>query len=195
MFIEDGTGSGKLAAVTDDNRMLVVSQSFDSVGHATFQSLGFTYSTPIITLTTASESGIIYIKNTNIIQNLFVSNFLISLGKSTGGTPGDTTIRVYQNPTGGTLISGTALTAMSRNFGSTVPAQSTSTSGAEGNTITGGTVFAINTAPDLSFQQIATSLVVPNGNAIAMSIQPPASNTSQKVIIAIVCAFIDPASI
>lgn len=198
MFIEDGSGSGTRAKVNKGNRLSVVAQTLSTTDALAFLSQAYSFLSGILTLTTAGESGLIFIKNNN--QNLYlrIDRFILSAGKSTGGNPGDVTWKCYQNPTTGTLISaGTIVVPVNHNFGVSLPAQADALSGAEGKTITNGTpmfgplIGADNRSP-LDF---LSGILIPAGQTVAVSVTPPTGNTSIRVAALIIASFVDSASV
>lgn len=187
MFIEDGKGSGSQAHVDQSNRLSTLAQTFSSRAVASVKGdAGYFFTTSAITLTSANESGLLYVKNQSPNRVFVIESVQVSLGLSTGGTAKDVTLKVYPNPTAGTLLTaGTSVSAVNSNFGSSVPAQAQVLVGAEGSTI-------VPTATNIQFilrDQLYTTLNVvaclPIGTAAALSITPGTANTSMKVVLAV----------
>jgi hypothetical protein len=138
MFIEDGKGSGKQAAITTDNKLEVDSKAgkhYYFVSKDTGQCYIFASGDYITISTTGTETGILHIKNTSQTKNLYIENIR---------TCGDQIQKwkLYKNSTGGTLISDE--TAGSKNntavySGNT--ADATVYKGANAKTVTGGTML------------------------------------------------------
>lgn len=184
MILTDGTGSGFQAGVTNTHRLLVDSDSHDAIITAATDGKAFNLSTGLVTLTTASVSGLFYLKN-NEIPNLIFSEILFQMNASTGGAGGIGLWEIIRNPTGGTLIStATALSVRQNfNFGSTATLSVDAFKGAEGATITGGDVFSINhgqTVPNV-FVTRFVNVILPRGASLATRFTPPAGNTSIAV--------------
>jgi hypothetical protein len=187
MFIEDGKGGGFQAHVDGENRLSTLAQTLPSRAVASIQGdSGYFFTTSVITLTSANESGLLYIKNLSQNRVFVIETVQVSLGLSTGGTAKDVILKVYPNPTAGTLLTaGTSVAAVNSNFGSTVPAQAQVLVGTEGSTI-------VPTATNIQFilrDQLYTNLNVvaclPIGTASALSITPGTANTSMKVVLAV----------
>lgn len=188
--IEDGTGSGKAAKVNTDNQLEVRSVTQSSFERATSGGNSFNINTGLITLTSAGESGILYVKNTSSTKNIRVDGVVVILGPSTGGATTDTThIRFYKNPTTGTLISGASAVSdeSNRNFGSGITLEADSYKGAEGNTITDGTTHIQSLVSPGNRVFFSIDEVLQPGNSTAVSYEPPDSNTSMKCMAALLC--------
>ena len=194
--IEDGTGSGYTVEVSSDNRLLATVRTTELIEHITNEGRSFNIITGPITLTSANESALLYIKNTNQNYSLELYTLSITFGKSTV-TNGTSTVRLYKNPTGGTLISGgTTNTPINRNFNDNTPAISTVLQGVEGSTITGGTLFDVHLQADYSNRLINyRAPFMPNGSSLAISVQPPATNTSMSVTITAVVNYLNIAQV
>ena len=182
MKIDDGTGNSSQAKVDEQNNLHVRSISGPVALYTTIDARSFGVITGPITLTSANESGILYVKCTDAVNPMIVLKQLFYLGPSTGGT-GPARLKVYRNPTGGTLISGASvITPSNLNFGSSLTPSALVYKGAEGNTITGGSLIidvGVNTSFLLSVDDI--NWLLPNGSSYAVSITPPTSNTSMLV--------------
>ena len=136
MKLQDGTGSGKFAGVTTDNRLQVDARTFSEVHDKSIneaQVYMFSTGAFINITTTGAETGVLYLKNTSSTKFLILSSIR---------TCGDVIQKVtfYKNPTGGTLISGaTAGQTTNLNLSSSNTADVVNYRGANGSTITGGT--------------------------------------------------------
>ena len=103
MIIDDGTGSGYKAKVDSDNRVHTNAISREEVVQSVFLGNGYNINTGAVTITNdTTDNAIFYLKN-NGNDDLIVHEILIILGTSTGGV-GDGTLKVFRNPTGGTII-------------------------------------------------------------------------------------------
>lgn len=191
-IIEDGTGSGRTAGVSADNRLQTESVGLTFLDYRTHEGEAYNISTDVLTLTNAVEDGILYIKNDRSNSVMLFSNILLGIGKATTGV-GDVIFKVYANPTGGTLLSaGTAVAPENRNLGSKLPAQLTAAKMASvGQTITGGTLLSGRLMQDATRIDIDAGWIVPTGSSIALSITPPTSNTSMRVMVVATVAFLD----
>lgn len=191
MRIDDGTGVGYEAKVDSNNRLFVDSVSVSGITNATSSAVADSYNlnTGLITLTTAGESGLMYTKN-NEDRDLNISGIVVIMGPSTSGATTDTSrMRMYRNPTTGTLIS-TALAAdtnSNRNFGSSKALTADVYKGAEGNTITDGVVHIESLISPGNRVFFGIEEVLTKGNSIAVSLEPNDSNSNMKVMVAIIC--------
>lgn len=186
MIIKDGAGGGFGALVDKNNRLHTEAVSREVLVEAVFQGDAFNFNTGAITLTTANESAVGYFKYEGD-DPFVITEILFILGATTGGS-GDGTAVIYRNPTAGTIIDNAVDIdiAANRDFSSSKIIDGLTYKGAEGNTITGGTVFADTTRSSfgtvISFD--AAPLLLRKGNSLAVSWQPPAGNTSQVVKVA-----------
>jgi len=189
MAILQDAATGKTARINLDNTLATHSISITEAEHASDLGQSYNINSGLVTLTTAGESGILYFKNNEDV-NVHIDSLAFILGPSTGGSATDTTrVKVYSNPTTGTLIS-TALAAdivQNRNVGISTELASTSYKGAEGNTITNGALLADSLQSPGTISTIDMDITVPKGKAIAISFEPNDSNTSMKVQAAFTC--------
>jgi hypothetical protein len=103
--IMDGTGQGNRAGVTSDNHLLVESRTETSYQIAAESGRAFNindYDKSLSAIT--GEQAVLYIKN-NGDKSLNLINLFGGFWNVSTGTNDTFLIRVYQNPTGGTLIS------------------------------------------------------------------------------------------
>jgi len=181
-YIQDGTGAGYRAKVDSDNHLHTRSVSESGGTDAALSGNLFNINTETLVLTSANASGLCYMKNTDTVPWV-VNRVFYNAGPSTGGT-GDFLAEVVANPTTGTLISGgTALTPHNLNFGSSQELTGTVLKGAEGDTITNGTVRVSTIIPAAGTRVLIgfDSIVLPVGSSIAVRVTPQASNTSMDI--------------
>lgn len=176
--ITDGKGKGFSAGVDENNRLLT-----NSISETVFQysaELGDAYfiGTPLVTLTNANTSALIYIEN-NEDEPLILGNFFFIAESTTGGSPSIFRATWYKNPTA--ISSGTATTALNQNFGSSNELNATIQYGAQGANVSGGTIAASLSFPIGQFNQLDANLVLEKGSSFALAITPPAGNTSMAV--------------
>jgi len=180
MKIEDGTGSGRFAAV-DTTKRLKTAAAVSSALHENsinekqvyiFSTGGF-----ISITSTGTETGVFYLKNTSSTKYLFINSI------RTCGTQIQKVL-IYKDPTGGTLIS-TANAAESTNLNLTSSNTSESTQyyGANALTVTGGTHIAnhINHVGH-STMNLDDALVLGKNNSIAITFEV---DTAADVCVAI----------
>lgn len=189
MIINGGTGNGYAVKVTEDNKLGTHAISEVQADHQSELGNRYNINSGDITLTgNATASGCLYLKNTEN-EDVHVTALIYNLGATTSGT-GDMLVEVYRNPTAGTLIStATAVSVNSNfNFGSTNTLSCLAYKGAEGLTITDGTVFATTRVSAIGRTAVNLGTVVlPKGSSIAIRYTTPASNSSQKVQFAFAC--------
>lgn len=187
--IQDGAGDGKFAQVDSVKRLRTHASTLTLAEVATDNEDSYNLNSGAdgLTVTSGNESGLIYFKN-NETRSFRIKLIVINLGASTGGT--NTKIRIYKNPTTGTLISDgntSGVISSNRNFGSsnTLADSLVFNAAATDETITDGSVhIATITKPDgrvaLPIDELLTK-----GNAIAVSVET-ASNTSMLAQSAII---------
>jgi len=182
-------GNGNVAMVDRDNRLHTFAVSRPVVEESTQQEKSYNINSGLITLTSAGESGILYFKNGEDVD-FIINTIVVIMGPSTGGSTSDTThIRVYKNPTTGTLISGATVADISsnRDFGSSnTLSSSLSYKGAEATTITDGSVHIESLVSPGSRVAFNIGEVLRKGNSIAVSLEPNDSTTSMKAMVAII---------
>ena len=186
--IRDGA-SNKAAGVDASGRLSARTVQQTETENATDTGGSFNVNTGLITLTTAGESGVLYMKN-NEDQNIHIDSAIVIFGPSTGGATTDTTqVRIYRNPTTGTLIS-TATDVdvlQNRNFGSSKTLTADTYKGTEGSTITDGDVVIESLVSPGSRVAFNIDMVLTKGDSISISYEPNDSNTSMKVMAAYAC--------
>ena len=95
--IENGKGTGDKAKVDSSNRLATLATTITSAEDATERADSFNINSGLVTLTDASEQGILYVKN-NGDRDLKISAIVVILGPSTGGLTTDTTrVRFIKN--------------------------------------------------------------------------------------------------
>ena len=176
--ITDGTGKGNSAGVDRTNRLLVRNISETLFQNAAEEGEAFFIGTPIITATTAGESALIYIKNNEDSQLILGSFFLIAEATASG-SPNMFRVNWYRNPT--SISSGTVIPALNQNFGSSNTLDADIEYGAEGSTVTGGSLAATLSFPIGQFNQLDANLVLEKGSSLVVTVTPPAGNTNMPV--------------
>jgi hypothetical protein len=155
----------------------------------------FNINTGDITVTNATETSMLYVKNTGD-DDMVVDSLIYNLGATASGT-GDVKIDVVRNPTAGGIITNANDVAVgpgvsaNQNFGSTNTMTGLFYKGATGETLlSGGDGVTISTRSASNTGRILISLgatALPKGSAIGINYTPPTSNTSQIVQFAIAC--------
>jgi len=184
--IKDGTGNAYGLEINKQNKAQTLAVSETIAAHHAFSGEAYNINTGTFSLTGASKSALLYLKN-NEDEPLIVTALFYLIGSNTGGT-GDHLIQVERNPTGGTLVSGgAAFTAVNRDFGSsnTLSADLIKTD-TENQTLTGG-VVAIESIFSGEGRQVLTvgAIVLRKGNSIGVTITPKPSTSAMDIQIAL----------
>lgn len=180
--ILDGLGSGKEAGIDSNNRILTAAITETISNHVTEFGGRYNLNTGTINLTSANSSAVMYFKN-NEDYVYSITAFILYFGPSTGGS-GVSTIDIYADPTGGTIISNAvdADIIFNMDLGSARDLDANVYKGAEGNTLTGGVhAFSGYQAPSNARVISVGQLLVPKGESFGITVTPPTGNTSMNV--------------
>jgi len=192
--ISDGR-THQTALVDSNNRLHTASITDPLPDHAAESGDKYNINTGDITLTDATITSVLYLKN-NEDSDLVITGLIYNLGNSTSGT-GDVKIDIIRNPTTGTMIDttpqnvlvGTGVEA-NQNFGSNKTLNIDAYKGTTAdNDFTDGSV-TISTRSAANTGRFFLSLgavIVPKGSSIGVSYTPPASNSSQICQFAFAC--------
>ena len=181
-FIKDGTGTGNTVKVDAKNRLHTFSTVETGGTEAAIEGDLYNINTETISLTSANASALVYMKNTDTVPWIY-NRVFYNAGPSTGGS-GDFLAEVVANPSAGTLISsGTALTPHNLNFGSSKELTATTLKGAEGSTVTDGTVRVSTIIPTAGTRVLIAfdSIILEPGSSIAVRITPQSGNTAMNI--------------
>lgn len=175
--IESGNSKNK-ANVNDFSQLetFTVNQSIEQ----NLTRLGHTYNlnTGDITFTNESENAVTYLKN-NEQKSIVISSFIYLIGNSTNGS-GDSTIKVYSNPTTGTIItSGVESSPVNRNFGSKNILDVDWKIGDGSHSSSGGTKAIPTRLAVVGRKVIGVTTVLEKGSSLSILYTPPSGNTSQ----------------
>ncbi len=191
MVLVDGH-SGKTAAVDNGNRQSTTAVTTTSQGDATERADSYNINSGDVSVTDASEQGIVYVLN-NETRDLHVAAIVCIVGVSAAGTTNK--IRIYKNPTAGTLISGATLVDINsnRNFGSNKILSVTAYKGDGSSTVTDGTVH-IQSIGGTSNSRIFFGIdeILPTGSAIAVTFEITANAAGVDCEAAVICHLADP---
>jgi len=187
--IQDGTGKGYTAKVDRENKLEVTSVSTPVEEAESLKGFSYNINTGIITLTNATKTPVLYIKN-NEDYDLIIGTLIYQTGASTGGS-GNILVDIVRNPTAGTIVSNATAVEMNinRNFGSSRNLAVNAYKGATGNTMTDG-AKAFESILATATQRIAVStgaIIMPKGSSIGINITPPTGNTTMQVEFALAC--------
>tara|TARA_R110002096_G_scaffold434707_3_gene657613 strand:- start:353 stop:940 length:588 start_codon:yes stop_codon:yes gene_type:complete len=189
MAIIQDAATGKTARVNLDNTLSVHSIAISEANRATDLGQSYNINSGLITLTNAAESGVIYFKSNENV-NIHIDSIIVILGNTTGGVTTDSTrVRIYANPTTGTLISGAVAADIiqNRNLGATSALAADVYKGATGNTITNGDNLLESLLSPGNRVAFGLDLTLPKGKSIGVSLEPNDSNTSMKCMVAFNC--------
>ena len=186
--IIDGAGDGYRAKVDSNKRLHTFAISEGYSIDTAINGKNYNINTGSLTLTSANESAVLYIKN-NEDESFIIEDVIVILGTSTGGT-GDLAVSIVRNPTLGTIIDNATDVSISanRNFGSSSQLTADQYKGAEGYTLTNGTDFSDTTRSSAGtvIHFDADVMILPKGSSVGVNITPQPSNTSMSVKVAIV---------
>lgn len=188
MKIVDGLGRGFVAEVNSENKFQVNSVNEEQSVFETFRGRSYNINTGTISLTSTSESALLYVKNDSSTDDLVLTAAIYLLGY-TQGTTGEHRVRLVRNPSAGTLISsGTAISATNRDHGSANVLSATLKKGAEGSTVTDGVTTVDSLFPSSGRYVIGLgALVLRPGNSIVTAVTPRTGTTSMNVQMAFSC--------
>lgn len=136
-IIQDGTGTKLKVKINSENRMLTQTISESEFDHSVGKGEAYNINTEFVTVTGSSEVPLLYIKS-NEDRNLVLNAWFIGTDADTGTATRLSLFRVYKNPTSGTIISsGTDITPVNRNFGSSNELEVIAKKGGDGFTVSG----------------------------------------------------------
>lgn len=193
--IKDGS-TGNIAKVDTNRRLHTAAVTEPQNDHACDTGIEQKYNinTGDITLTNATETSVLYIKNTGE-DDLVITALIYNLGATTSGT-GDVVINIIRNPTAGGIVTNTNNAAVgpgvsaNQNFGSTNTMSGLFYKGATGEAVFSDGAISVSTRSASNTGRIVVSLgavVLPKGIALGVNYTPPTSNSSQIVQFAAAC--------
>jgi hypothetical protein len=187
--IRDGKGTGKEVKVTPDNRLSTAAITETEAALATSLGTRFNINTGTVTLTNASNTSLLYVKN-NENNDMIVTAIIYLLGTSTGGS-GDATVDIIRNPLAGDIVTNANDVDILQNFnfGSTRTLAADTFKGATGETLLSGGNVIVSSLLSTPAGRIFIGLdeiVIPKGSTIGINYTPPTGNTSQGIQVALV---------
>ena len=189
LVMKDGTGTGNTMKVDSNNRAHTYSVTINEENQANEDGDAYNINTDDITLTNATETPVLYVKN-NEDKDLHITAFALHAGSTTGGTTSeDIKWTVIRNPTAGTIISNANNVAIksNRNFGSTDTLLADAYKGATGETMTDGDDHIVFKSTNQSRVYATIDELIPKGSSIGIKCAPQTSNTSMTVYAAAIC--------
>ena len=162
--------NGQRAKVSSSGRLWTYSSTETIEQTATEEGDAWNLNTGVISLTDASESAVMYVKNTSSIP-FFISSIAVSIDTLDAPTA-RSLITLVRNPTGGTIISGASNAAMiqNRDFGSNKQFVGDVFKGAQGSTITGGNDVALFHSGSNQRLFATINFYLPQGTSTALKI-------------------------
>jgi hypothetical protein len=193
--IKDGA-TGYVAKVDQNRRLHTATVSEPQADHAADTGIEQRYNinTGDITLTNATKTTVLYVKNTGT-DDFVIKAFIYNAGNSTSGT-GDVKWEVIRNPTAGDIITNAnnvevgVDASANQNFGSSNTMTGLFYKGATGETaVSGGAVTISTRSASITGRTVVDlgAVVLPKGTSVAVDYTPPTSNTSQKIQVALAC--------
>ena len=135
--IEDGSGQGFSVKVDSENRLYSRSITESEFDYAVRKGFSYNVNTEFITITGSTETPIMYLKN-NEDSVVILSAWFIGTDNASGTPSRSGLMRVYFNPTAGSIISsGVDVTPVNRLGGSSNTIELDVKSGGDGFTATG----------------------------------------------------------
>jgi len=175
--ILDGKGRGYRAGVNADNRLETFAISESRVADVSKTGYSFLVATGFVSLTTTgSYNGLVYIKNNSTRRDIFIKTV-----RTCSTDTGSIQLKLYRNPTTGTLISdANPADQFSANAASSVVFDGLAYSASgDGKTVTDGDNWTqfINRSPGHSIQDYDGAIVIPGGKSMALAAKPSVSTT------------------
>jgi hypothetical protein len=177
-MIRDGTGKGYMAKVNNDNELKVITHSIQSYTCAAVKEEYYEATTGQITLTTDTETGIVYIGNTNPLLHCIVDRVFYDIWGTTGGDTAGGILKYYRNPS---YTGGTDIVPVASNFGSRKSMTGVFLKSL--TTLTGTAWWTALITPMTSNVSDEGRIVIPPSSTFGISIKAPTGNTSMKVSI------------
>lgn len=171
--IQDGTGTKYKVKVDADNRLYTKTINESEFDHATSKGEAYNINTEFITATSSVEIPLLYLKS-NEERDLVVYAWFIGTDNESGTQTRLSLMRVYTNPTGGTIISGgTDITPVNRLIGSSNQLSVVAKSGGDGFTFTGNNPTSILYQTQGTKSRVfgTVQLVLQKGNSLVVTFQ------------------------
>lgn len=190
MIIKDGTGSGKLQKVDANNRAHGFVVSISEGKQALVDGDAYNWNTGNITLTSAADTSVIYLKN-NETRDLIIDAIALGFKSDTSGAATDMIeITIVRNPTAGDIITNANDVDLNQNrdFASSNTFTGLVYKGATGETLLSGgnDILFIYGSPSGRFFSSDLNLHLSKGDSIGVNVKPRASNTSMVMYAALI---------
>ena len=175
--LRDGRGRGYLCGVNSDNQQLTRSTTVEQRLESTLDENYYEMTTGSTTLTDATETGLLYLKNSDVTGKVIViDRVFYDLWASTGGS-GGATLKYYKNPT---VTGGTSIDPVATNFASTKTPSGTFSKSV--TSIDSGTVWWTAYVDASSSNALEEGrIVLTAGDSFLISLAAPTGNSSMAV--------------
>jgi hypothetical protein len=190
MIINDGTGTGKQAKVDVANRIHTYAVEVTEAQSALQTGDAYNWNTGNITLTSAADTSVLYLKN-NEERDVLIDAVALGFKADTSGSATDMIeITLVRNPTAGDIITNANNVDINQNrdFASSNTFTGLVYKGATGETLLSGgnDVLFIYGSPSGRFFSANLNLHLAKGDSIGVNAKPRASNTSMVMYAALI---------
>jgi len=175
--IKDGKGRGFLAQVNEDQDLVTRSISVEQRLKSTLDGHYYEATTGKVTLANATETGLIYLKNTHTTMSMVIDRVFWDVWASTGGAGGGT-LRYYKDVT---VVGGTAITPNITLYGQPNAAQGTFLKSVTSLSGTEWWTGLLEASTSIALDE--GRIVLPKNGTHLISVAAPAGNTSMDVSI------------
>ncbi len=191
-FISDGTGNQNLAKVDANNRLRTFSITKTHVERAVEDGDAYNLNTGNISISGASASSIIYLKN-NEDQDLEIEAIAFGFGQTSSNTSDIGILTAIRAPSSGDIVSDATAVDINgnRNAGSPNTLTADVYKGKDGGTITGGSNVAQFFLGANSRLFANFPFTLPKGTTFGLKFDPNLSSGSVNVYGALVCHLAD----
>ena len=172
--LKDGIGKGFLAQVNKDHQLITRATALNQHTKSCVDGNYYEASTGLLELTTDSEKGLIYIKNSES-TTIVVDKVFIDVWPSTGGDTNGGSLRYYKNPT---VTGGSSIIPRNTNF-KRPSAEADDLS--DLTTITGTVWWIGYFEPQSSLTIEEEKFCIPPGYSFGLSMTAPTGNSSMYV--------------
>lgn len=182
--IQDGAGNKFKLKITNLNRALVQAVTISEEDSAITRGEGYQIASGPISFTSATPTGILYVKN-NDDRDFVLDRCVLILGSAIGSSADqDWAFQVLRNPTAGTTVTNELAAGVSNsNHGSPNLPDADTFKGLEGYTLTDGTGATQPIKQSIDRIILPLGRRLPKGTSIGFKITPPTGVTSAKALV------------
>lgn len=190
MIINDGTGTGKQAKVDVANRVHTYAVEVTEAQSALQTGDAYNWNTGNITLTSAANTSVMYLKNSEE-RDVLIDALALGFKSDTNGSATDMVeITVVRNPTAGDIITNANNVDINQNrdFASSNTFTGNVYKGATGETLLSGgsDLLFVYSGVSTRFFSSSLNMHLAKGDAIGINVKPRASNTSMVMYAALI---------